>query len=373
MTQLDLPGVRPRELSLRGHKPPVVFAPSTEFHAELKRQVDDYFQAARQSRRDLPMMYVKTAVLAAWYAASYGLLYFHPNSALESLVYSISLGLAMAGIAFNVAHDAGHGTYSASPRINRCMSVALDLLGGSSYVWKWKHNYLHHNYTNVVGADDDIDFGFLGRLAPDRPLRGIYMYQYLYFWLLYGLLPFSWQYYDFARLLRGRIGTHPMPRPRGWDLVTVVAGKTLFAVLMFVLPALYLPIGTVLIYFVMVSFTLGWTMAVVFQLAHCVEKAAFTSPPADSGRMKNEWAVHQIETTVDFSRRNRLLTWYLGGLNFQVEHHLFPKICHLHYPALSHIVERHCSRFGVRYSEHRTIFDAVRSHYRFLRRSPSQD
>jgi linoleoyl-CoA desaturase len=319
------------------------------------------------------MMYLKTAIILSWYGASYWFLVFHQNTMLEALLLSISLGLAMTGIGFNVAHDGCHGAYSARPAVNRCMSVTLDMLGGSSYVWKWKHNYLHHNYTNLMGADDDIDIGFLGRLSPHSPLRGIHRYQYLYLWLAYGGLALSWQFFvDFERLVRGRVGTQRMPRPRGWDLVTLVAGKGLFVVLMFVIPALVHPLYSVLIFYGVASFTLGWTMSVVFQLAHCVEDAKFPKPRTDTGRMEDEWAVHQVETTVDFARGNRLLTWYLGGLNFQVEHHLFPKVCHLHYPALSAIVERTCSRFGVRYSAYRTMLDALASHHRFLRHSHSR-
>jgi linoleoyl-CoA desaturase len=318
------------------------------------------------------MMYIKTAILFSWCSVSYWLLIFRPNTMLQTLLFSISLGLAMAGIGFNVQHDGSHGAYSKRRAINRWMAMTLDMLGGSSYVWKWKHNYLHHNYTNLMGVDDDINIGFLGRLPPDGPLCGIYRYQYLYLWLAYGCLAPSWQFYgDFECLVRGRIGTQRMPRPRGWDLVSLIVGKVVFLGLMFVIPAFLHPLRTVMIFYGLVSFTLGWSLSVVFQLAHCVEDAKFPKPRSDSRQIDNEWAVHQVETTVDFARDNPLLTWYLGGLNFQVEHHLFPRICHLHYPALSAIVERVCLQFGVQYSAYRSMSDALASHHRFLLRSHS--
>ena len=172
--------------------------------------------------------------------------------------------------------------------------------------------------------------------------------------------------------VRGRIGAHPMERPRGWELAAVIIGKALFVTVMFVIPGLVHPLGSVLLYFGITYFTLGLTMAVVFQLAHCVEITAFPNPPENNGRMDHEWAVHQVETTANFARGNPLVTWYLGGLNYQVEHHLFPKISHLHYPALSRIVERSCARFGIRYLDHGTLLAAIGSHYRFLRRSNFQ-
>ena len=364
-------GNRPWQTPLSASAVPAIFSPSSAFHSKLKREVESYFTTTGKVRQDLPAMYLKSAVVLTWLAASYYLLVFHQNTALEAVLYSLSAGFAMAGIGFNVAHDACHGAYSARPGTNRLMALTLDMLGGSSYVWKFKHNYLHHNYTNVAGTDDDIDFGFVAHLEPHRPLRGLHRYQHLYLWPLYGLLVNSWQYYDFTRLIRGRVGARSMPRPKGLDLVITYGGKLVFFSLVFIVPMMLHPISSVLLCWTVASFAMGVTMAVVFQVAHCVEHASFPQPHGDRHEMDTEWAVHQIQTTVDFGRTSAFLTWYLGGLNFQVEHHLFPKICHLHYPALSGIVERICGEFGVNYKAHPSIFNAIASHYRFLRRDES--
>ena len=117
------------------------------------------------------------------------------------------------------------------------------------------------------------------------------------------------------------------------------------------------------------AFVSGVALSVVFQLAHCVEEADFPVPvPTATGgaRVENEWAVHQVLTTANFARSNRVLSWFLGGLNFQVEHHLFHKICHVHYPELSKVVEKVCNEFGVRYNANKTFWGAVRSHCRWL-------
>jgi linoleoyl-CoA desaturase len=173
MNQVAGAGSGSAESSKARKTPPLLFPRATEFQAELRRRVDAYFQTTGKRSRDLPTMYLKTAFILAWFGVSYGLLVFHHNSWLESVLLATSLGLAMAGIGFNVAHDACHGAFSKVPFINELFSVTLDMLGGSSYVWKWKHNFFHHTYTNVVGADDDIDFGFVARLAPEVPLRGL--------------------------------------------------------------------------------------------------------------------------------------------------------------------------------------------------------
>jgi linoleoyl-CoA desaturase len=191
----------------------------------------------------------------------------------------------------------------------------------------------------------------------------------LYLWPAYALTASRWHLIrDFHDVIKGRIGSHPIPRPRGWDLVVFLGGKVVSIGLLLVLPMFFHPWWVVLLFYMYVTGMIGVLLTTVFQLAHCVEEADFPTPDEDTQRMEAAWAVHQVETTVDFARNNRLLTWYLGGLNFQIEHHLFPRVCHLHYPALSRIVEDVCHRYGVRYSVHPTFAAGVASHYRWLRR-----
>jgi linoleoyl-CoA desaturase len=198
--------------------------------------------------------------------------------------------------------------------------------------------------------------------------------QHLYLWLVYGLLPIKWQLLtDFRHIIIGRIGVHRFPRPKGWDLVVFIGGKVVFLLLAFVLPLMLHSFWTVIAFYLATTYVQGVLLAVVFQLAHCVEEADFPMPREDTGRMESAWAVHQVETTVDFARRNRLLSWFAGGLNFQIEHHLFPQICHVHYPRLAHLVESTCREFGLKYAEHKTLLSAIVSHFRWLRRMGMKD
>jgi linoleoyl-CoA desaturase len=164
----------------------------------------------------------------------------------------------------------------------------------------------------------------------------------------------------------------PFPRPRGWDLVELIAGKSIFVAMAFVIPLLLHPLWAVLTVYAGTMVTVGIALSIVFQLAHCVEEAQFPRAP-DSGRIETPWAIHQIETTVDFARSNKLLTWSIGGLNLQVAHHLFPRICHVHYPALSRLVEETCRDFGVRYNATRSMGAGLASHFRWLRRMGMPD
>jgi linoleoyl-CoA desaturase len=247
------------------------------------------------------------------------------------------------------------------------------MIGGSSFVWHWRHNVFHHTYVNINGEDADVDLGFLGRLTPHHERLRMHRWQHFYLWMLYGFLTMKWQLYDdFHDVISGRIGAKQrFPRPGGWELVTFFAGKLSFFTLAFAIPILLHPVWMVLLLYGVSSFVLGIVMAVVFQLAHCVEEAQFPLPQRNTQRMDHCWAVHQIETTVDFARTSPVVSWLLGGLNFQIEHHLFPRICHVNYPGISRVVEATCREFGVRYSEHASVWAGMVSHFRWLRRMGS--
>lgn len=346
------------------------FAPDDGFHREIKRRVQAYFDESGLSRQDSPRMFLKTAVLLLWFGASYALLVFAATTLWQGALLSLSLAFAMAGIGFSIQHDANHGAYSRHGAVNRALGMMLDMLGASSYMWRFKHNLSHHTFTNLEGADDDIDFVPFARLAPEQPRYRLHRYQHVYLWALYWFLFPKWNFVDdFKALTRGRISGHSVPRPRGAALVELITGKVVFFGWAFALPLFHHPWWLVLLFYIATSLVLGTTLAVVFMLAHCVEEADFPGRPlGPSQRVARSWAAHQVRTTVDFAPRNRLLTWYAGGLNFQIEHHLFPRICHVHYPKLAGIVQAVCADFGVPYGCHRTFLSAFASHWRWLRR-----
>jgi linoleoyl-CoA desaturase len=314
-------------------------------------------------------MYAKSAIILTWFAVSYVLLVFVAQTWWIGMLLAVSLALAAAAIGMDIQHDGSHGGYSNSKLVNGLAALTLDIIGGSSYLWRWKHNVLHHSFTNIDGADDDIDVGPLARLAPEQPHYRLHKFQHFYMWPLYGFVALKWHLVDdYRELIKGQVGTRKIPRPRGKDLAIFFGGKVVFILVAFVIPALEHPIWLVAVFYGFTAVTIGIVLGIVFQMAHCVEEADFPTPVEGSSRMEDEWAVHQAISTVDFARHNRLLTWYIGGLNFQIEHHLFPKICHLHYANLAPIVESVCAKFRVKYSSHRTLRSAISSHFHWLRR-----
>jgi len=314
-------------------------------------------------------MYLKTAILLACFASCYALLAFMAREWWQAAPLAILLGLAIAAVGFNVQHDAGHHGYSGRAWVNRLMSLTLDMIGGSSYLWHWKHGVYHHTFVNITGHDTDIELGPLGRLTPYQRRLWFHRWQHLYLWPLYGLMAIKWQLVDdFKNVITGWIGAHRFPRPRGWELAIFLGGKAVFFTLAFGLPLMLHPVWVVLLFYAATTLVVGMVLSVVFQVAHCVEEAEFPLPRPDTGRIDNAWAVHQVETTVDFARKSRVVSWLLGGLNFQIEHHLFPRICHVNYPAIAGVVEQTCREFGVRYTAHESFGAGLASHYRWLRR-----
>ena len=341
------------------------FAPATGFKQALETHVDEYFRQAGISKTGNFRMYLKATLILAWLAASYYLLVFYVTHGLAGVLAGISLALAMAAVGFNIQHDGNHGSFSSRPWMNRLAGLTLDLVGGSSYLWVRKHNFSHHTFTNIPQVDDDIDLGPFGRLSLEIPLRSYHRYQHYYLWFFYTMLVLQWHFYsDYKKLWTGKIGERTFGSPQGRDWAGVVAGKVFFLSLAFVIPLFRHPWWVVVISYLLVTMAVGLVISVVFQLAHVVEEVEH---PAFVEDAHAEWVIHQIRTTADFAQDNRLLTWYLGGLNFQVIHHLFPRICHVHYPQVARVVAKVCREYQINYRSHPSVSSAIRSHFRFLR------
>jgi len=345
------------------------FTPRSPLRDELERRVSAHFEDVGVDPRGGGRLGRKGAVMVLWAVGSYLLLLLWAASPWTAVPLAVSLGLALAGIGFSVMHDGGHGASSRRGWINQLAAGSLDLIGGSSFFWRQKHNVLHHSFTNIAGADDDLDAGPFLRLSPHQPHRWGHRFQHLYEVLLLAVFAVKWTFVDdFNDLIRGRVGHRRLPRPRGRELAQLLGGKLFFFGWAVALPLLLHPVLPYLGVFALTAAVLGITLGLVFQLAHVVEETAFVQPPEAPARLERPWAEHQIATTADFAPGNRLVTWYVGGLNYQVEHHLFPRISHVHYPAVAAIVADVCREQGVPRHEHRTLRGALASHFRFLKR-----
>ena len=338
------------------------------FIQDTRREVEQYLSRGRTRLKGAVLLYSKAPIALALTVSSWGVLMFlHPGIVVAPLcLLGLILGATLT--AFCVQHDANHGAYFRQRRYNHLVGWSTDaLLGISSYAWRVKHNVAHHTYTNVDGFDADATQVPLARFTPSQRARPWYRFQQYYIWPMYMLMVLRWQTVgDLFAFRRGAIGESALRVPRGWNLVGIVAGKAFFITWAIVIPLLVYPWWAVLAAYIGFGMVTSLIMATTFQLAHCVEEASFAS--ADELRAERRiWAVHEVETTVDFCPRNPVLTWMLGGLNYQIEHHLFPRIPHTHYPKIAEIVRRNCAKHGVRYSFHPSLGRALRSHFLHLR------
>ena len=344
------------------------FGKDNGFRAELRRRVDEVLRSGGRRRRDCPQMYLKSAILLTVFAGSYILLVFFARNVWQGVGAAFLLMLSMAGIGFNIQHDGGHNAYSNRRWVNRLAAFTLDLLGSSSYYWRWKHAVIHHRFVNITGYDNDISLGAAGRMTPYQPHRPLHRWQHVYLWPLYAMDALKLQLLDDLRqLFKGGVGEHGVPRPHGWELVLFVTGKAMFVTWAFAIPLWFHPVWVVLLYYLLGTAVLGFTIVMVFLLPHCNSHASFPPPPGD-GQIEVPWAEHQVRATLDFARNNPVLTWVLGGLNYHREHHLFPTICHVNYPVIFPVVEQTCRDFGISCQEHPTFASGIAAHYRWLKR-----
>jgi linoleoyl-CoA desaturase len=350
------------------------FPADAGFQAEVRRRVADYFKTTGKSERDSVWMYLKTATIFVWLVGSWTLLVFAAQTWWQGIPLAVSLALSMAALGFSIQHDGGHHAYSRRRWVNKLAAMSLDMMGASSYLWRWKHTIIHHTYTNISGVDTDIEIGAIVRVTPHQKRRWFHRWQHFYLFPLYAVTAPRWHLIgDFKEVATGYMGPHRIPRPRGLDLAVFVGGKLFSFGWLMIIPFLFHPTWLVICYYLIVTGVMGIAMSIVFQLAHCVSEAEFPVADPATARLDESWAVHQAETTVDFARNNRPLSWWVGGLNFQIEHHLFPHVCHVHYPAIAPIVEQTCKDFGVTYRAHPTFFAGLRSHYRWLKKMGRPD
>lgn len=342
---------------------------STSLHNELKKRVNNYFQSAEINHTGNGKLYFKAVVLGISYVAVYVSLIFFTPAVWLAIPECLILGLLTAAIGFNVMHDGAHGSFSSRPWVNRIAALSLDFLGASSFMWNVKHNIVHHAYTNIDGVDDDINARPFLRLCETQKHYKMHKYQHIYFWFLYSLLYMFWVFFtDYKKYFSNKVGDVPLKKLKLKDHIAFWGFKLLYVLVYMAIPIYFCGFVPWLIGFLSYAAIGGLVLSIVFQLAHTVEETSFPEPIQPGNRIEDEWALHQLKTTANFATKNKVITWLVGGLNFQVEHHLFPKISHIHYPQISKIIKQACSELGAPYIEHTKMRYAIVSHIHHLKK-----
>lgn len=339
-----------------------------EFHRKLNERVHRFFQENQLSPKGNFQLYAKAFVLMTSYLLPFFILLFFNVTTFWFYALWFIMGLGMAGVGMGVMHDGNHGSFSKYETVNKLAGYSMFLLAGNVITWKIQHNMLHHTYTNVHGKDEDVDTGGLIRLHPEQDWKPIHRLQPIYAPFLYGLLTLNWllikdfvQLHRYHRegLLRRANTTYTK------ELVILIVSKLVNYFIFIALPFLIIERAwyEILLGMLLMHFTAGITLSFIFQMAHVMPDV---QQIPDVSKKNKVWSVHQLQTTANFSRNNPLITWYLGGLNYQIEHHLFPHISHVHYPKIANIVKQTAEEFNIKYQEYARFSQALIEHFRYL-------
>lgn len=336
-----------------------------DFFAVLKKRVADYFESKNLSQNGNFELYFKSFLIAIIYLFTYSALISDHFQGIIFILLFTFMGILKALMGFNLTHDALHGAYSSLPLVNRLLGHTFDINGTSSFVWKISHNGKHHTYTNIPGIDQDIEKAITLRFSPKDRLYWFHYFQNWYAPILYCFTGIYWVFVsDYIWFLTESRNANV----KRSDVFIFLALKILNLFMFIIFPLIYLSVSwsEVLLGYLGLQIVGGFTIAIVFQLAHLVEGLQFPEPDCQ-GNMQNNWAIHEMITTSNFATKNRLVTFLVGGLNFQIEHHLFPYISHIHYPEISKIVKNTAQEFQIPYNEIPTFWGAVKSHFRILK------
>jgi linoleoyl-CoA desaturase len=307
-------------------------AVNQSFHVELKKRINDYFESTGKSLVGDKKLYTKAIILLSAFIFLYIHLVFFTPGVFWAILECVLLGLVVAGIGFNIMHDGAHGSFSKYKWLNNVAASSLNVLGTT------------------------------------QPKLVMHKYQHIYFWFLYSLLYILWVFLlDYQKYFKGRIGQMPLKKMSVTDHVIFWSFKIFYLILFIAIPIYTVGFTAWLVGFLVFSLLAGFVISIVFQLAHTVEHTHFPMPHEDTGKLDDEWAIHQLKTTANFAPKNKFINWMVGGLNFQIEHHLFPKISHIHYTEIRRIVKQACDEYGISYIEYPRMRHAISSHVSFLK------
>ena len=353
--------------------PPKYDFNSTDFFRTLKSRTDDYFKKNGINKQGGFGMYFKTFFMISSYLVPYFFILFgNIQSIWLYSGLSILMGVFMSGIGLSIMHDAIHGSYSKNKRVNLFLGEVINLVGGASINWKIQHNVLHHTYTNVDELDEDIDTPSFLRFSPYSKRLKIHKFQFLYAWFFYGFLTINWAIFaDFSSLVRYRkrgLIKSASKHSFVFHLFKLILFRAAYFCYVIVIPIWVTDysIVSIVLNFLLMHWVAGLILSCIFQPAHVMESSPYSSVNEED-KIPNDWASNQVRNTVNFAPNNRLFTWFVGGLNYQVEHHLFPSICHVHYRKLSKIVKATAAEFNLPYNVQPTFRSALWYHMKMLK------
>jgi linoleoyl-CoA desaturase len=344
-------------------------AQKSSFYKELNNEVIVFLQSRKSDGKASARMILKILFCVCLFIFFYIQYISVPPNYGSWLLGCLGLGFSSMLIGVNIGHDAVHGALFRKKWLNKATSYSFDLIGISSYLWYLKHNVLHHKYPNVTGIDLDIEASPFLRLSPSDPLCKWQRYQYLYAPFIYMLFSLNLLFFNDYVLLKKlkREDIDGKPHPAG-TVISIIIWKLFYLFYMLVVPMWLLPFSwwQVLCGFLLMHVALSIMLALVLLPSHLFEQSCFSNKDSN-GFICEDWAVHQVVTTLDFASGSSMANFLFGGFNTNVVHHLFPRICHCYYRPLTKIVVKKAREYKIPYN-HSSFFGAVKSHFQLLKK-----
>ncbi len=338
---------------------------SDNFQKQVRSEVEKYLKAHCLSPYGGWRVYIKTAIILFWLATSYQLLVFGNFGIILSFTLAVNLGLSFACLHLNLLHESAHFSFHPDKETNKSLSCIADALGISAFIWSFRHNHLHHPNTNIIGVDTDLNLSVLARFSPYHQWLSHYRLQHIYLWVLYAFQTLNMIVQNIFEMISKKKDGHDIPKPSTKELFIFWLGKINFIILFFLTPLYVHGLKKTLVFFCIFIAVSGLAASIIFVLGHFVQGTQFFDE--DTAFDSQKFFEQQLASTAGFCHNNPFISWYSGGLNFQIEHHLFPRISHIHYPAIARIVKRLCKEHHIQYHYFPTLRVALKSHYLFLK------
>ena len=348
-----------------------------DFAKALVKKFQQYFKEKNLTPYATPAMWVKAFTALSSWALVYSLIMSDVLSSLPNGWYYFSLiaaftllGFTNIFIAFAISHDAAHGAFSKKKWVNKIMGLTFNFVGGNIYLLTKIHS-THHLFANIHGIDPQMESHGLLRNTPYEKYLNKHKYQHIYVVFIYALAYLHWVVIkDFKWMFfENHIGNEKNIKHPASEYFVLVFFKILYFALNLTLPLVFLaaPIWVIITGFIMIHVFPGMAFALIFQANHVFEGTNYPVPN-NEGQIANNYAIHTLETTLDFARKNKLATYLMGGINVHAVHHMFPQYCHVHNNALTEILIEACDEYGLKYNEVPTFTKAVRIHFSMLKR-----
>lgn len=341
---------------------------NNDFFNGLRLKVESYFMQANENKKGNAFLYLKGIILLLLYFGAYASIFLLDSNPMTILAAYVVMGLCGVMIVFNLVHDASHHAVSSKSWVNTMITYLGDLVGINTYIWDIRHNIQHHSFTNVLGGDLIIENEPLVRLSQHQAYKPFHRFQPIYAVFLYMGYSFYWMFViDFKLFFRKEICNLINIKHSRKQWFILFAGKVFYVFYMIVMPWLFTSLGLmqILLSFLVMHMAAGLLLSTIAVLGHFVEGPVF--PEASNGIIDNSWSEHELDATIDFAPKSRVVNWVTGGLNTHVAHHLFPSICHVHYYELTKVIKAYCEEKGYNYKSE-TFLGGIKSHFKYLYR-----